>query len=246
MTSTFALIQARTADEEVGPQEHASFAEHLGVPVADIFTVSALDGPIDVDALLEQCDGVLVGGSGKFGVQDDADWLPHFFDALGELADRDVNLFASCFGFQGLCMALGAPVRSIKEAAEVGTYWVERTLEAEADPLFGHLPERFPAQLGHKDSATKLPPDAVWLARSERCAYQAMRLGENVWATQFHPELDAATNRRRFEQYYAQYRATMGEERAKALLDAFQDSPEASWLLRTFAGRVHRSSHRRS
>ena len=236
--STFALIQARTADEVVGPQEHASFAEYLGVPVEDIFTVSALDGPIDVDALVDRCDAVLVGGSGKFGVQDDTDWLPHFFDALGALANRDVHMFASCFGFQGLCMALGAPVRSIEEAAEVGTYVVERTPEAVRDPLFGSLPERFTAQLGHKDSATRLPEQAVWLARSERCAYQAMRLGQNVWATQFHPELDASTNRRRFEQYYEQYKATMGEDRARELLDAFQESREASSLLRRFADRV--------
>ena len=236
--TTFALIQARTPDEVVGPQELASFAEYLGLGPTDITPVSALDGAMDVPWLAEQFDAVLVGGSGKFGVQDDQPWLRAFFDTLGALADQDVPMFASCFGFQGLCMALGAPVRTLKDRAEVGTYVVQTTPQAADDPLFGGLPPQFNAQLGHKDSAVRLPPGAVWLAQSERCPYQAMRLGQNVWATQFHPELDAATNRRRFEQYYQQYRATMGEERARALLDAFADSPEASGLLKTFADRV--------
>ena len=231
----FVLIQARTRDEVVGPEEHASFAQHLGVDVAQITAVTALDGPVDPDYLIDSADAILVGGSGKFGVMDSAPWLHDFFDLLGELASRDVPVFASCFGFQGLCIALGAPVETIEERAEVGTYVVERTPEAVEDPIFGTLPASFAVQLGHKDSATRLPDGAVWLVRSELCPYQAMRLGNNVYATQFHPELDHETNRRRFEQYYAQYSAAMGEEKARALLDAFQPSREASALLRRFA-----------
>jgi GMP synthase (glutamine-hydrolysing) len=231
----FVLIQARTTDEVVGPEEHASFAQHLGVDVAQITAVTALDGPLDIDRLTDRCDAILVGGSGKFGVTDDVSWLADFFDLLGELADRDVPMFASCFGFQGLCMALGAPVETIKAFSEVGTMVVEPTADAMEDPVFGMLPARFNAQLGHKDSATRLPEGAIWLARSERCPYQAMRLGQNVYATQFHPELDGDTNRRRFEQYYVQYSAAMGEQKARALLEAFQPSAEASALLGRFA-----------
>ena len=44
--------------------------------------------------------------------------------------------------------------------------------------------------MGHKEAITRLPEDAVRLAGSEACPVQAFRVGRNVWATQFHPELD--------------------------------------------------------
>lgn len=234
MSARYVLIQARLATEPIGPEEHASFAAIMGVPVGDIECVSALVDPLDPNAIMDRYDAVLVGGSGKFSVTDSDPWLRNFFDLLGAVADRDFPTFASCFGFQGLCVALGAPVRTDTERAEVGTYWLQPTEHAAEDPVFGDLPAPFPAQLGHKDRAFQLPSDATWLASSERCPYQAMRLGTRVYATQFHPELDAASNRRRFLQYWNEYAHAFGEEGAKRILDGFQASPHASALLRRF------------
>ena len=44
--------------------------------------------------------------------------------------------------------------------------------------------------LGHKEAVRRLPDGAVLLASSTTCPVQAFRLGEHVYATQFHPELD--------------------------------------------------------
>src|SRR5204862_8258894 len=44
---------------------------------------------------------------------------------------------------------------------------------------------------GHKEAISKLPGHAVLLASSAACPVQAFRVGANVYATQFHPELDA-------------------------------------------------------
>ena len=44
--------------------------------------------------------------------------------------------------------------------------------------------------LGHKEAVTRLPAGAVRLASSTACPVQAFRIGSNVYATQFHPELD--------------------------------------------------------
>lgn len=234
----YVLIQARESDEEVGPEEHASFAQNLGVAVEAIEAVSAIADPLDIEAVLDRCDAVLVGGSGRFGVNDPAPWMHRFFDFLGGVAARDFPMFASCFGFQGLCMAYGAPVRKDPDAAEVGTYTLAVTDEGQKDPLFIQLPRSFPAQLGHKDRAFELPADAVWLARSERCPYQAMRLGQRVYATQFHPELDAQANKRRFLQYWDEYAVVLGEEEAQRVLLAFEDSSDASALLTSFAREI--------
>ena len=85
----FRLIQARTADEVVGPEEHQSFADHMGVPVDCIETISALGGDLTFDAVTRDVDAVLVGGSGKYSVTDSAPWLPNFFSVLKDLADAD-------------------------------------------------------------------------------------------------------------------------------------------------------------
>jgi len=37
-----------------------------------------------------------------------------------------------------------------------------------------------------------LPPGAALLATGEECQVQAFRIGDNVYATQFHPELTHA------------------------------------------------------
>lgn len=230
----FRLIQARTSDEVVGPEEHQSFADHMGVPLSSIEPVSALGGDLTFASVTREVDAVLVGGSGKYSVTDDADWLPNFFAVLRDLAEADFPTFASCFGFQGLCMALGAPVQTDPDSAEVGTYTLQPTTDAQADPVFCALPSTFLAQEGHKDRAMRLPEGAMWLARSDRTPFQAMRLGRNVYATQFHPELSGSANLRRFKQYFNEYKKAFGGDEAQRILDAFQESPDSTDLLRRF------------
>ena len=58
------------------------------------------------------------------------------------------------------------------------------------DPLFGAMPAEFLAYLGHKEAVARLPEGAVLLASTDTCPVHAFRLGRNVYATQFHPELD--------------------------------------------------------
>ena len=64
------------------------------------------------------------------------------------------------------------------------------TSAGEADPLFEGVPGDFSAYGGHKEAMVTLPPGAVQLATSAACPVQAFRVGRNVYATQFHPELD--------------------------------------------------------
>jgi GMP synthase (glutamine-hydrolysing) len=52
------------------------------------------------------------------------------------------------------------------------------------------MPERFDAFVGHKEACRVLPPSAVLLASSPACPVQMFRVRSNVYATQFHPELD--------------------------------------------------------
>ena len=65
-----------------------------------------------------------------------------------------------------------------------------RTAAGAADPLLAELPDTFAAFVGHKEAITVLPSSATLLVRGETCPVQMFRVGQNVYATQFHPELD--------------------------------------------------------
>ena len=67
---------------------------------------------------------------------------------------------------------------------------IRLTAEGRADPLLADLPDAFEAYVGHKEAVRELPAHAVLLATSDACPVQMFRVKENLYATQFHPELD--------------------------------------------------------
>lgn len=237
------LLQARNPGDIVREEERQAFAEKLGIPVDDVLGYDLLSQELTVDAVTDGVDGVLVGGSGEYAIYDDAPFIRPFVDLLGELCARRVPTFASCFGFQGLVVALGGRVGPGGDAGEVGSFQLERLEQAKADPVFRHLPDQFVAQQGHKDVAQVMPDSTVNMARSDQCPHQALRVvGAPVFATQFHPELSHLQNRQRFERYLELYEGVFGRAQAHKMLDDFVPSPEASDLLRHFADLLRRGA----
>ena len=59
-----------------------------------------------------------------------------------------------------------------------------------SDPLLAGMPPAFEAFVGHKEAISSLPSSATLLASSPGCPVQMFKVRENVYATQFHPELD--------------------------------------------------------
>jgi GMP synthase (glutamine-hydrolysing) len=80
------------------------------------------------------------------------------------------------------------------------------TDEGRDEPLTSVLPAAFEAFVGHKEAVRELPAHATLLASSPACPVQAFRIGQHVYATQFHPELDVHGLCLRIETYrYAGY-----------------------------------------
>jgi GMP synthase (glutamine-hydrolysing) len=97
------------------------------------------------------------------------------------------------------------------------------------------MPERFMAQMGHKDRATRVGDGVPNLAASERSPYQALRIpGKPIWATQFHPELDRETNLDRYRYYLEGYSVYLDDEERSQAFARFQEGPESARLLRAF------------
>jgi GMP synthase (glutamine-hydrolysing) len=235
----FRLLQARVHDDPVREEERAAFAQRLQVPIAQVETFDLLSGATEFNRITDGVDAVLVGGSGDFSIYYDHAWLKPFIDTLGELADQQFPTFASCFGFQGMVVALGGHVASDEPAAEVGTFEIELLQAGVDDPLFDGLPSRFDAQLGHKDRALRMPSGVTNLAQSARCPYQAMRIGAgHVYATQFHPELTGDDNLGRFNRYLDLYSHVLGADRVVEMVSGFSPSPHTEGLLKRFADMV--------
>ena len=229
------LLQARTPGDPMLAHETRCFVDTLGVDPDTLSTHDLTTGPPAITKAT-RFDAVFIGGSGEFSVckvnlpQQEA-----YLELLRELVARQRPMFCSCFGYHGLVRALGGEVSTDTARMEVGTYELRCSEEAADDALFGALPRRFMAQLGHKDLVTRPPEALINLASSELSPYQALRVPQApIWAVQFHPELDYRTNLERFE-YYIEQQAGYGDSaEAEAIRSRFRESPEASSLLRAF------------
>ena len=160
-------------------------------------------GEVDLDAW----SGIVLGG-GPFCVSDPEDGksavqrrveadLARLLDAV---VPADFPFFGACYGIGTLGRHQGAVVdRAHPEP--VGAVTVELTAAGRADPVMGAAPARFGAFVGHKEGLSAAPPHAVLLATSATAPVQAFRVGRHVYATQFHPELDADGLETRVEAY---------------------------------------------
>lgn len=160
------------------------------------------------DLALDDFAGVLVGGGPSNVSNPDAakyDYQRQFEPILrtlvAEIVRRDFPYLGACYGLGILADVLGGRVSRERYAETAGAQTIELTAAARTDPLLRGLPRSFRAFVGHKESCQDVPPGAVLLAGSPGCPVQMVRVGDHVYATQFHPELDGDGLALRIETY---------------------------------------------
>ena len=174
---------------------------------------------------------VLLGG-GMMPTDDaKSPWLPRERALASTALEDGVPLLGICLGGQMLAVVAGGEVRESHGLPEAGSTPLALLPAAAADPLFAGLPGEVRAMEHHKDAITALPPGAVWLARSERCPYQAFRLGECAWGLQFHPEVPGA----RVAQWDRQALVDDGFDPDALARRAEADEPTSAPIWRRFA-----------
>ena len=195
MTTRPFLFLGTRAEDDVAQQEYDAVLAGTGLQPDELVRVRLESGPLgEVD--LDEWSGIILGG-GPFNVSD-PDGLKsatqHRVETeLRDLARRvvaaDMPFLGACYGIGVLGVLAGGVVdRAFGEP--IGALPIRLTVEGASDPLFGALSDVFLAYLGHKEAVSRLPDGAVLLASSDTCPVHAFRLGRNVYATQFHPELD--------------------------------------------------------
>jgi GMP synthase (glutamine-hydrolysing) len=194
------------AQDAAADDEYAAVLKCMGVDEADLHRVRLERdelGPVELD----DWSGIVVGG-GPWNISDPEDAKPAE-QRRGEARLRELALqvVAADFPFLGACYGVGTlgtlPGGVVDKAYSepIGAVTVKLTEEGRDDPVLGQLPATFDAFLGHKEGVRTLPHGAVRLAHSDTCPVQAFRIGRNVYATQFHPELDVEGIVKRIDTY---------------------------------------------
>jgi GMP synthase (glutamine-hydrolysing) len=105
--------------------------------------------------------------------------------------ETDTPVLGVCLGHQLVAVALGGEVSVNPHGQQIGVLDVGWTPSAGDDRLFGPLAQRgagVPAVQWNNDVVSRLPEDAVELARTPRGELQAARFAPTVWGVQWHPE----------------------------------------------------------
>ena len=135
-------------------------------------------------------DGLIVLG-GPMGVYE-ADRHPHLareIELVREAMAQEKPVLGICLGAQIIAQALGAQVGPLP-VKEIGWYEVALTEAGRSDPMLSQLGPDEPIFQWHGDGFA-LPEGAIRLATSAACPHQAFRFGPNVYALQFHLEVDS-------------------------------------------------------
>lgn len=200
------LLLATRAEDDVADEEYETVCRFSGLQESSLHRVRLEAGPMPpID--LERYSGVVIGGSPfnssdppqqKSEVQRRAE--SEMRDLLDEVVARDFPFLGACYGVGTLGTHQGGIVDRTR-GEEIGVIEVTLTEEGLRDPLLREFPPAFHGFVGHKEGTRTLAPAAVLLATGADCPVQMFRIKQNLYATQFHPELDAPALLRRIEAY---------------------------------------------
>ena len=156
---------------------------------------------------------------------------------MPEITRRDFPFLGCCYGIGILAHHLGAEVSKERYGEPVSVTTASIEAAGASDPLLENLPQTFDAFVGHKEAVQELPEGCVHLASSPACPYQMIRHGNNVYATQFHPEADGGVFELRINIY--RHKGYFEPHEADDLIAAaHKGNPEhAAKILRRFVER---------
>lgn len=239
----FLLLQLRP-EPETSDSEYHAILDKSGLDADRVHRV-CLDREDLPDHLnVEDFAGVIVGG-GPGCVSDapeqktpvEARIERSCLSLMPQITANDLPFMGCCYGIGILGHHLGADVSKAQYGEPVGPTTCEMTEAGRADALLHDIPEQFDAFVGHKEALQELPKGAVHLLSSAPCPFQMIRYGDNVYATQFHPEADGAEFETRIRFY--RHKGYFEPEDADRLIDMCH-SADVTWPEKILAAFVAR------
>lgn len=235
----FLLLSSRP-ELELARAEYTSFLQHCELAPDQLIQIRVDQRPLpQLD--LEEYSGIFVGGS-PFNAcvpESEKSEVQRRVEAeMSELLDRlvplDFPFFGACYGVATLGLHQGGIVDTTF-GETVSAPAISLTEAGRTDPIAQDLPDTFHAYVGHTEAIRELPTTATLLASSGPCPVQMFRVGANMYATQFHPELDQNALAQRVLAYDGHgYYPDGAATQTLAVLQGVDVAP-AHLLLRNFA-----------
>ena len=241
------ILQLRPEDD-ASDGEYRAFLSKGGMSESETVRIRLEAGPLPDDFLLGDYSAVIVGG-GPGCVSDDPETRnpvearaeAEILGLMPQIVEQDMPFLGCCAGIGILSHFLGGEVSKARFGEPVSATRAKVTDEGKSDPLLAGLPEEFDVFVGHKEAMQDLPPETVHLMSSPTCPFQMIRTGQNVYATQFHPEADGQVFAERIRIYsgHGYFAPDAAETITEQCLRADVTQPER--ILKRFIRRYLRS-----
>ena len=198
MTATKPILVLQLRPEDAtSDSEYACLLKYGGMRAEDTCRMRIEHRGIPDGLDLDDYSAIIVGGS-PFDISTLEDKKTpiqkkieaDFNKLLQQVVTRDLPFLGACSGNGLLGNYLGTPI-SRKYGEPVSCVTLDITEAGQRDPLLTGFPTQIDVLLGHKEAVDCLPKGAILLMSGRTCPVQMFRMGENVYATQFHPEGDA-------------------------------------------------------
>lgn len=241
MAKPFLIIQLRPEDS-AADNELAKICHYAGLRHNEVTRLRAERTGVPSQQL-KNYSGIIVGGSpfdvsapqavkSEVQLRVEAD----FAVLLAEVIAQDFPFLGCCSGNGLLGSYLGTTISS-RYAEPVGAVTVRCTEAGRTDPLLVDFPQQFAVLTGHKEACDQLPAGCELLLTNDQCPVQMFKVGNNVYATQFHPEGDAEGFSLRINIY--KNHGYFPAEEAQGLIDRVSEiaTPQAHQILARFVSR---------
>jgi GMP synthase (glutamine-hydrolysing) len=238
------ILQLRPEDA-TSDSEYACILKYGGLRAGDTCRKRIEQRGIPDDLNPEDYSAIIVGGSPfdistpedrKSGIQKKIE--ADFNRLLDAVVLRDLPFLGACSGNGLLGNYLGTSI-STRYGEPVGCVTLEITEAGRQDKLLQGFPGQIDVLLGHKEAVDTVPEGATLLMTGSNCPVQMFRIGENVYATQFHPEGDAEEFILRINTYsnHGYFEPHEADELKKRV--SLKPTPFAQEILRRFVARYY-------
>jgi GMP synthase (glutamine-hydrolysing) len=240
MAKPILILQLRPEDV-TADSEYACFLKYGQIKAEDTHRIRIEKNGIPDNINLDNYSAIIVGGS-PFDVSTQESKKPNiqkkieadFNHLLEQVVSRDFPFFGACSGNGLLGNYLGTPITT-KHRETVGCVTLNITEAGKKDKLLEGFPEQIDVLLGHKEACDITPEGATLLMTGSNCPVQMFRVGENVYATQFHPEGDAEEFALRIDVYANHGYFEPHEAKELKKNSSRKPTPYAQEVLRRFA-----------
>jgi len=196
MAKPVLILQLRP-ENITADSEYTCFLKYGQLKAEDTHRIRIEKNGIPGDLELDDYCAIIVGGSPfdistpenkKSSIQKKIE--ADFNRLLEQVVSCDYPFLGACSGSGLLGLYLGTPITT-KYGEAVGCVTLDITDAGSRDKMLEGFPSRIDVLLGHKEACDYTPAGAVLLMTGSDCPVQMFRVGENVYATQFHPEGDS-------------------------------------------------------